>query len=490
VDIFPHLQSLLAAIRHTEISRSATAPTGSASGTTGRYEVPVSSDELLTVLSSIQNRVGHLGGPVERNTHSDIRSSIYSALNRMRTDKNLQPRLNQVDEDLINLVSMLFEFILNDYNLAPSIQVLISRLQIPVLKVVLQDRSFFNSNRHPARQLLNSMAKAGIGWTEPQDPMKDTLYNKIHRIVHRVLADFDGDVSLFETLNTEFREFIEREDKKARIVEQRTKESETGRIRANQAQKSVDTVINQLIERHPGELPEVIENTLRHGWARVMFLAHLKDDQEHRWNKTVAIAEDLAWCATPPTSVKDRQKWIAVVPRLLKDLKSGLKEVSYNTATLDDTLNEIKTTLTSSFRDAALAESDRELELSGRAPAPKRPTQGGPIEETAVQRQMASRDSELERHLDLVNSIEPGTWVEFTLSTGNHFRCKLSTRIDEADCLIFVNRMGLKTREKNKLELAEELRKKQARILEQGPMIDRAMQALMSNLRQKAQTSQ
>jgi hypothetical protein len=103
---------------------------------------------------------------------------------------------------------------------------------------------------------------------------------------------------------------------------------------------------------------------------------------------------------------------------------------------------------------------------------------------------MASRDSELERHLDLVNSIEPGTWVEFTLSTGNHFRCKLSTRIDEADCLIFVNRMGLKTREKNKLELAEELRKKQARILEQGPMIDRAMQALMSNLRQKAQTSQ
>ena len=54
-------------------------------------------------------------------------------------------QLSQYDNDLIRLVSMLFEFILQDNNLAPSMQALISRMQIPILKVVIQDSRFFSS---------------------------------------------------------------------------------------------------------------------------------------------------------------------------------------------------------------------------------------------------------------------------------------------------------------------------------------------------------
>lgn len=479
-DIFPHLQSLLSAIRQS----GQTSSMNMASPSQHIAYVPVSPGELMSALSMIQNKAEQL---ISGQRNIDIRASIIEALAyQLPGGSKAQPQLSQIDEDLINLVSMLFEFILNDYNLAPSIQVLISRLQIPILKVVLQDRSFFNTNRHPARQLLNAMARAGIGWIEPQEPMNDVLYSTIHRFVHRILNEFNGDISLFSTLYEEFCEFIEREERKAKIVEQRTKESEVGRIRSRQAQIKVDTAINDLLKQYEPDVPAIIEQTLRNGWARVMFLAYLKDEKEHRWHKAVSVAEELAWCSIPPQSVKDRQKWISIVPKLLKDLKSGLKDVSYNTSTLDDTLNEIKTVLTSSFRNAAIVDT-KETEAGKPEPSARMAKiESNPETQTAVERQQALKDHALEKYIELVEQLEPGAWVEFQQANGSRYRCKLSTKIDEADCYIFVNRMGLKTREKTKFELAEELRKKQARVLEQGLMIDRAMKALMSNLRQKA----
>jgi len=50
---------------------------------------------------------------------------------------------------------MLFDFILDDKNLVDSVKSLISRLQIPLIKIALQDKSFFSNKSHPARKFLN-----------------------------------------------------------------------------------------------------------------------------------------------------------------------------------------------------------------------------------------------------------------------------------------------------------------------------------------------
>src|SRR5690554_7459077 len=94
---------------------------------------------------------------------------------------------------------MLFEFILDDYNLSSPVQVLISRLQIPILKVVIKDKSFFSKTTHPARKLLNSLARAGIGWSSSDEKGRDKLYDQIHTVVQRILDEFEGDISLFRS---------------------------------------------------------------------------------------------------------------------------------------------------------------------------------------------------------------------------------------------------------------------------------------------------
>lgn len=411
----------------------------------------------------------------------DLRSIVEQLLARTKSEDGRKPALNEVDEDLINLVSMLFEFILDDYNLSAPVQVLISRMQIPILKVVIRDKSFFSQASHPARKLLNSLARAGIGWSKSDEKAKDKLYNQIHETVQRILNEFDGDISLFETLNREFEQFLERENRKASLVEQRTRESERGRIKSQQAQHTVDTILRKKIARH--RLPEVVRDLLVNGWSRFMFLAYLRDDVEHRWQESVKVVDDLIWCLHPHNGDDERDQWVRVVPGLLKTLRAGLEEVSYNSSRLDETMGRLKHELAEAFRTNPVTETVQESSEAATETGEEDELPG--TRKNAVARQRELEDAAIAEFVAQIDSIETGDWVEFRLVNGASFRCKLSAIIEEADSFVFVNRMGLKVIEKTRLELAHEMRRGRLTLLEQGALIDRALDAVVDSLRSK-----
>lgn len=442
----------------------------------------ISGAELLELLSVMSAGHPALDRPatdhLERPLLLDFKQLINSVVAQHKTADGKQPVLNEVDEDLINLVSMLFEFILEDYNLSPPIQVLISRLQIPILKVVIKDRSFFSKATHPARKLLNALARAGIGWSDSGEKDKDKLYEQIHHIVMRILDEFNGDIALFEQLHESFDQFISRENRKATLVEQRTREAERGRIKSQKAQDMVDQILQDKLTRH--NLPESVKQILVNGWTRVMFLAYLRDDTEHRWNQTVKVVDDLIWCLNPNTDQSAHEQWVKLVPKLLKTLRSGLEEVSYNSARLEDMMGELRKELTEAFRARSSSPGKAsEILVSGVESVAK------PVK-TAVERQQEIEDAAVSEHIAQIDAINVGAWVEFNLVNGARFRCKLSAVISEADCFVFVNRMGLKVTEKSRLELAHEMRRGRLTLLDQGALIDRALDAVVGSLRREA----
>ncbi|UZE95252.1 DUF1631 domain-containing protein [Alkalimarinus alittae] len=474
IEIFSQIQSLLANVRQQTGS-------GFSAPANGNVQF-IADNDLVSMLSTLQEQIPQQTLDDTTPTIINIRDALSALLEQKNKASGESSALNQVDEDLINLVSMLFEFILEDYNLSAPIQVLISRLQIPILKVVIKDKSFFAKNSHPARKLLNALAKAGIGWNDASEKQKDKLYEQIHNIVHTVLDEFNGDINIFETLYQQFSSFIEKEDHKAKIVEQRTKESEEGRIKSNKAQQTVEEIIKSKLASI--DIPSTAKETIQNGWSRVMFLAYLKDDKEHRWQQTTDTLEQLIWCLKPHTEEKARQRWVRTVPSLLKEMKSGLQEVSYNSARLDQTMAEMKKALTDAFKQQSLsAAAKSEPENIHTPTAEAEPEATSIIEKTAIQKQKEIEEAAISEHLVKVDAIEAGNWIEFSLVNGSKFRCKLSTKIDDADCLIFVNRMGLKVVEKTRRELAHEMRRGRVKVLEQGLLVDRAMNSVMGNLR-------
>ena len=295
-----------------------------------RVQLPgeeITSRDLIKILSMAQqqhpvNVLANNAAPV------NLRSLLTDLL---RSETQTAAAINQVDDDVINLVSMMFEFILDDRNLAAPMKALIGRLQIPMVKVAIADKTFFSKGGHPARRLLNEMAMACLGWQESseENQRKDSLFNKMEETVRTILTDFDTDMSIFERLLVDFRSFLDKEKRRAQILEQRTIDAEDGKAKSERARAQVDAELNRICTDK--ELPVAVTKLLREAWANVMFITSLKQGVESdEWRNCSQTAQQLVWSVTTVMDKENRQRLLKLVPELLQKLRAGLESISFS----------------------------------------------------------------------------------------------------------------------------------------------------------------
>lgn len=82
-----------------------------------------------------------------------------------------------------------------------------------------------------------------------------------------------------------------------------------------------------------------------------------------------------------------------------------------------------------------------------------------------------------------VQRLRIGNWVE-VLDDDEPLRCKLVARIGSSDRLVFANRTGMKVREWNGAGLAQALQRGDVRLLDDGLLFERALEAVLDGLRQ------
>jgi hypothetical protein len=117
-----------------------------------------SANELLGALSVLQSQIAS-AGPLPNVHGSDalelslevaqLKEHLLTQIGALRGER--PSHVANMDEDTIDLVGMLFEFILEDRNLPTNMQVMLARLQIPYLKAAILDRKLFAHRQHPAR---------------------------------------------------------------------------------------------------------------------------------------------------------------------------------------------------------------------------------------------------------------------------------------------------------------------------------------------------
>jgi hypothetical protein len=64
------------------------------------------------------------------------------------------------------------------------------------------------------------------------------------------------------------------------------------------------------------------------------------------------------------------------------------------------------------------------------------------------------------------------------------YACKLAAIVQPGSKYIFVNRRGMKVAERSRMALAVELKRKSITILDESQVFDRALEAVIGNLRQ------
>lgn len=403
--------------------------------------------------------------------------------------------VTQVDSDVINLVGMLFDFILDDRQLHPVMKSLIGRLQIPVLKVALSDRNFFNRGGHPARKLLNELALAAIGWNEKRPGMRDPLREKIEEVVGRVLAEFTDSVDLFEELLKDFGHFMDLDRRRRELVEQRLRDAEEGRARQERASQAAKDVMLEQAEGR--DIPEAIRALLDGPCTRYLQWIMLRQGEESpQWQDACELVTRLIWTVDPsPITDSTRAELLRAIPGVVEDLRAALKEISWDPFATDNAVRDLELAHVDAFQKLVTAPVEVEdepvvdelPEVSDPEPAVQAEPEVALAPEPVPQPEVAP-EPEPEATIDpewlaRADQMRVGSWVELKRDEDTRLRCKLAAFIKATGKYIFVNRSGAKVAEYQREELATAMQTGLIGMLDDGLIFDRALESIIDNLR-------
>jgi Protein of unknown function (DUF1631) len=442
------------------------------------YGPELSREELVSLISDVQvHPPTGVDGEVKA---LDIRNAIEAIISNRGNFS-----LGQTDEDTINVVAMFFDIVLDDRNIPLEIQALVSRLQIPILKVALKDRSFFADRKHPARQLINEIARTSIGWESSSKDAQDALYIKLTEIVEEILRGSKENLAVFEKCLNDLVRFISQTESRSAKIEKRTEERAAAEARTNKARDMVRQILHDRLEGK--ELPVEISSFLIDEWQPVLQLTYLKHGKESaEWLEAVQTVDDLIWSMQPHTDEKSRMRLQRLLPELNRRMAECLEKTQSHSEEARaklEVVRDIQRKLTSvdipHIPLLPLTPVQREL-ITPQAAAEEKSWK----EMTAVERQRVQYETLTYEYLKRVDELPVGTWFLYDdLRRDTTRRCKLSARIAESGVFIFVNRFGVKVQEKPRKAFAYDLQMGHARAIENTPLFERTLESITANLR-------
>lgn len=415
-----------------------------------------------------------------KTTLAEERQRIYGGVERRK--------VASADADVIDLVGMLFDYMLQDEQLPNVVKALLSRLHTPYLKVAILDRNLFTERSHPARRLLDTMAEAGGRWVA-EDELERGIFPCMRAVVERVLRDLHDDLSLFDELLNDFSAHLREVEQKAQVIEKRTVEAADGQARLQKARNEANAVVEHLLQGR--RLAAEARGFLQQVWVEKLIFILLRErdgDDSSAWKLAVRLAEDLVWSFAVQTDAAERDRLHDALPRLRTELRMGLVELqAYGRHD-----NERMFTQICAWQDEARARGETPEATAEAAPsvveaqgadesaAPTAAVTAPPAATPAAAPEAALPD-DVQRAAERLGGLDFDTWFEFMEADGRKRRLKLAWYSKISSNYMFVDAMGVKAMECPHRELAQLLAGGRARIIEMQdkPFLDRALETIL-----------
>ncbi|MDX1695735.1 MAG: DUF1631 family protein, partial [Ketobacteraceae bacterium] len=228
--------------------------------------------------------------------------------------------LSGSEREAIEMLDQLFANIVNTPRIAPQLKDVLRRLAVPVLKVMLHDPTLFQAEKHPARQLINSLALLA-------DKDSVNLANNrkaVERTVTEVLSKYETDISVFESAQQQLSHEIERENRVIQRNLDRVTEACRGQEKINLANQQIEEELNARLDGK--RIPLAVLNLLDAGWRELMRLCLFREGAESRaWATTLLVIDQLVLRLSP--GAYDVDKITFSEDELLKLIDKGLSKI-------------------------------------------------------------------------------------------------------------------------------------------------------------------
>lgn len=417
--------------------------------------------EVVAALGTMRDT----GLPSNKRNLVDIKQALLAQVRQQRGHgASLLPR----DNDTFELLDMLYAQVEREVRVDAPATPLLRKLQLPLLRVALQDRNFFIRAQHPARQLLNAVAESGARWLG-EDDVDPQLLLPVQQAVDHVVEKYDGDTAVFDASNRELQAQLQTLARKAETSERRHVEAARGKEKLEVAKRQAASTIVGLIGEQ--RLPKFVRALLNQAWADVLTLTLLRQGEEsEQWQRQLEVTKRIVDTCGRSGGEPD--------PDLASHIETALAQVGYHA----EEAAVIARRLTSALEDDEDDPASR-TELTMRLKARVR------LGEDTIEKrkpELPPRTPAEQAQHEQLRVMPYGTWIEFVINQqGDVVRRRMSWYSPMTDNALFVNQRGRRLGEQSLDSIARMIASGQARIVpaETGHLVDRAWQATLSTLR-------
>lgn len=287
--------------------------------------------------SSAESSSADAGSGIVQSVHELQKNNIISGeqmFNHLGGIRNLileqRTTLNDMTENVdeqmtIDVVAMLFEFILSDPQVPAEIRVQLGRLQFLVLKIALRDQTLLTQKGHPARMLINRVGSISLGLKQI-DPTGAHITQEICRIVETLLEDDSENSQLFVRMLDEFDAFIARELRSSEQTVAHTIEAIEAAQNRTLRLVHISAQLREVLQKL--QIDPYLRDFLENTW--VLAIEYAEREDAKRGIRYRLLIPDLLWSIVPKLNEDDRTQLFALLPIILNTLREALTAIQWS----------------------------------------------------------------------------------------------------------------------------------------------------------------
>ena len=259
----------------------------------------------------------------------------------------------------IEIVALMFQAILAEERIPAGVRVWFARLQMPVLRVALDEPEFFGTLQHPARQLIDRMGSCVLGF-DASGVQGSAMEAEVRRVVQVIEQYPETGRRVFQLVLEEFKKFLSRfltekgSTQRLVSVAQQVEQKETLAI---QYTIELRSMLNKIKVR------DEIREFLFKVWAEALAVAALRHGPQHADTLVLKrTATDLLWAASAKPNREDRARVIQALPKILQNLRQGMSLLGLPPTTQDAHIKAISDILADAFQSKTDVVSQEDID--------------------------------------------------------------------------------------------------------------------------------
>ena len=441
-------------------------------------------------------------------SNGQITRELAAAIKHLGEGEN-GSRLHRNDQSVFQVVENIFSSFGQSMQVAPEVQQVINRCELPMLKMAIKKPLILEQENHPIRRLFNEMAKYAIG-LEQGDCEDNQIYQQMLKLSESMAGESFDEQNLPAMLS-EFMAIVDRDRRKISTAETRELEQIAAQEKVNWARTRVEEEITRRIVGK--KLSEAVVDFIQHSWCIVMHMAHLRSGEAgNDWLVAIKILENLVHLARrSPTEAdtKYRHELLAHIDARLGHISTDVAQRALQVKQLSQALGVAEAPAVQSAVVTEIAPSFSKNRASKNRASKKKSEQLSEVDTSKLGEQQmveeikrilvsavkaelpgknisqAVRDAET---LDssaqrILMALQKGCWIELGSDIKAHKRGKLAGIVGPSWKYVFVDNKGKLIAERDRARLALDLMDGKVTVLDNSHLFDKAIKQAITQIK-------